>query len=126
MMAKIQPHTGFILKNNILLSDGTPIYAGGYECMVNQKGAFKADSNLVWSTAGKVLGAQNRFPSRIYEPNQPVVSWEEWLLQGNDRNSLVEDPGFIDPDDGDFSLPDDSPALKIGFKPFPLDQAGPR
>lgn len=27
---------------------------------------------------------------------------------------------------GDFSRTDDSPALKIGFKPFPLDQAGPR
>lgn len=126
MMAKIQPHTGYILKNNILLSDGTPIYAGGYEYMVEQKDGFVADSNLVWSTTGKVLGAQNRFPSRIYEPNEAVMSWEEWKTLGNDQNSIIANPGFNDPATGDFSLPDDSPALKIGFKPFPLGQTGPR
>ncbi|KQC29953.1 right-handed parallel beta-helix repeat-containing protein [Flagellimonas eckloniae] len=126
MMAKIQPHTAYILKNNILLSDGTPIYAGGYEYMVEQRDGFVADSNLVWSTTGKVLGAQNRFPSRIYEPNEAVMSWEEWKTLGNDQNSIIADPGFADSENGDFSLPDDSPALKIGFKPFPLGQTGPR
>ena len=126
MMAKIQPHTAYILKNNILLSDGTPIYAGGYDYKVEQKNAFVADSNLVWSTAGKVLGAQNRFPSRIYEPNEAVMGWEDWKVLGNDQHSIIADPGFKDPSNGDFTLPDDSPALKIGFKPFPLGQAGPR
>lgn len=126
MMARAQEHTGFILTNNILLSDGTPIYAGGYEYKVNTPGAFKADSNLVWSTAGKVIGAQDRFPSRIYEPDEPVLSWEEWLALGNDHHSLIADPGFKDPVYGDFSLAEDSPAYQIGFKPFPLDKAGPR
>ena len=126
MMVKIQPHTGYILKNNILLSDGTPIYAGGYEYMVEQKGGFVADSNLVWSTAGKVLGAQNRFPSRIYEPNEPVMSWKKWQSLGNDQHSIIADPGFKDVANDDYSLPDDSPAFKIGFKPFSLGQAGPR
>ncbi len=126
MMAKLQPHTAFTLTNNILLSDGTPIYAGGYEYNVTQKGAFKADSNLVWSTAGKVLGAQDRFPSRIYEPDEPLLSWEQWLELGNDQHTIIADPGFKDPANGDFNLPKDSPALKVGFKPFPLDQAGPR
>ncbi|QWX84986.1 right-handed parallel beta-helix repeat-containing protein [Cellulophaga sp. HaHaR_3_176] len=126
MMAKFQPHTTFILENNILLSDGIPIYAGGYEYNVEQKGGFVADNNLVWSTTNDVLGAQNRFPSRIYEPNELVMSWKEWQSLGNDQHSLIADPGFKDPTNGDFSLPDDSPALKIGFKPFPLGQAGPR
>lgn len=126
MLARIQPHTGFILQNNILLSDGTPIYAGGYEYEVNTKGAFKADNNLVWSTAGKVIGAQDRFPSRIYEPYEPVLSWEQWLLLGNDEHTLIADPKFRDPANGDFHLPDDSPAFEIGFKAFPLDRAGPR
>lgn len=126
MMARIQPHTGFILKNNILLSDGTPMYAGGYEYNVDQKGAFVSDSNLVWSTAGEVLGAQNRFPSRLYEPNEPVMSWETWVSQGNDQNTIIADPLFKDPENGDFSLAENSPALKIGFNPFPLGMAGPR
>ncbi len=126
MMARAQAHTGYILSNNILLSDGTPIYAGGYEYDVNTPGAFKSDQNLVWSTAGQVIGAQDRFPSRLYEPDEPVTSWKQWQMQGNDRHSLVADPGFMDPANGDFRLPGDSPALCIGFRPFPLDQAGPR
>lgn len=126
MMAKIQPHTGFILENNILLSDGTPIYAGGYEYNVDQENGFKSDKNLVWSTAGEVLGAQNRFPSRLYEPDEPVMSWETWVSQGNDKNTIIADPGFKDPENGDFSVPEDSPAFQIGFKPFPLEEAGPR
>jgi len=126
MMARAQEHTGFILTKNILLSDGTPIYAGGYAYKVSTPGVFRADSNLVWSTKGRVIGAQDRFPSRIYEPDEPVLSWEEWLALGRDQHSLIADPGFKDPDNGDFSLPENSPAFQLGFKPFPLNEAGPR
>ncbi|QDU89005.1 hypothetical protein Pla175_23900 [Pirellulimonas nuda] len=126
MLARAQSHTGFLLTNNILLSDGTPIYAGGYEFSVSTRGAFKADRNLVWSTAGKVIGAQDRFPSRLYEPAEPVLSWEQWQTLGYDQHSVVADPGFRGPDHGDFRLPADSPASRIGFKPFALDAAGPR
>jgi hypothetical protein len=126
MLARSEPHTSFILRNNIIVSDGTPIYAGGYAYNVEKLKPFDSDSNLVWSTAGKVLGAQNRMPSRIYEPDKPVVSWEEWLALGNDKHTIVADPGFADPENGDFRLPENSPALQIGFKPFPLDEAGPR
>ncbi len=126
MLARSEPHTSFILRKNIILSDGTPIYAGGYAYDVKTPTPFDTDSNLVWSTAGKVLGAQNRYPSRVYEPDKPLLSWEEWLGLGNDKHSLVADPGFADPKNGDFSLSANSPALKIGFKPFPLNQAGPR
>lgn len=126
MLARSEPHTSYKLRNNIIVSNITPIYAGGYAYDVETPKAFDSDSNLIWSTSGKVLGAQNRFPSRIYEPNERVLSWDEWLALGNDQNSLIADPGFKDPENGDFSLPEDSPALKIGFKPFPLGEAGPR
>ena len=126
MLARAQAHTGFVLTNNILLSDGTPIYAGGYAHKVNRGGAFEANHNLVWSTAGEVLGAQDRFPSRLYEPNEPVLSWEQWQVLGYDPHSIIADPGFKDPANGDFRLPEDSPASRIGFKPFPLNEAGPR
>jgi hypothetical protein len=33
---------------------------------------------------------------------------------------------IIAPDLDDFRLKDDSPALKLGFKPFDFTQAGPR
>ena len=126
MMGRCQPHTSFILSHNIFLSDGTPVYAGGYEYDVNKKGVFKSDSNLVWSTIGDVIGAQNKFPSHLYEADKPVINWEKWKELGYDNHSLIADPGFKDPINCDFSLPENSPALKIGFKPFSIDQVGIR
>lgn len=43
---------------------------------------------------------------------------------GWDKNSVFGDPMFVDPAKGDFQVKDGSPALKIGFKNFPLDQFG--
>jgi len=41
------------------------------------------------------------------------------------ENNLVdEDPGFIDPANGNFQLRDDSPAYKLGFKRIPVEQIG--
>ena len=41
-----------------------------------------------------------------------------------DLHSAAGDPGFIDPASGDFRVRDDSPALKLGFKNFPMDRFG--
>jgi hypothetical protein len=46
------------------------------------------------------------------------------LGSGGDANSISGDPKFLDPASGDFRVVDDSPALKIGFKNFPMDQFG--
>ena len=52
------------------------------------------------------------------------MTLEEWQATGQDEDSLIEDPGFVDPDNGDFRLPDDSPALRIGFEPFDTTDFG--
>jgi hypothetical protein len=46
------------------------------------------------------------------------------LDSGADAHSLVGDPRFVDPAAGDFRVQDGSPALKLGFKNFPMDQFG--
>jgi hypothetical protein len=69
-----------------------PIYAGDYGYNVEISRPIDSDSNLVWSTAGKVLGAQNRFSSRIYESDEQFRSREKWLALGNDKHTLVADP----------------------------------
>ncbi len=56
--------------------------------------------------------------------------WIEWLDGLNDSkvevtdNLTTGDPGFVDQAKGDFRLRPDSPALKLGFKPLPLDSVG--
>ncbi|TAE75328.1 MAG: signaling protein [Verrucomicrobia bacterium] len=46
------------------------------------------------------------------------------LGAGGDAHSLAGDPMFVDPASGDFRVADDSPALKISFKNFPMDRFG--
>ncbi|TWU46716.1 right-handed parallel beta-helix repeat-containing protein [Rubripirellula reticaptiva] len=43
---------------------------------------------------------------------------------GWDTESIVGDPLFVAPSEGDFRVKPDSPALKIGFKNFPMGQFG--
>lgn len=43
---------------------------------------------------------------------------------GWEVNSIVADPLFVDPANGDFRVKEGSPAFKIGFKNFPMDQFG--
>ncbi len=46
------------------------------------------------------------------------------LDSGGDVHSVSGDPMFLDPAAGDFRVADDSPALKIGFRNFPMDRFG--
>ena len=45
---------------------------------------------------------------------------------GYDTHSLIGDPLFVDPDQGDYQLEPESPALKLGFVPIDLARIGPR
>ncbi|MBA4417640.1 MAG: hypothetical protein C0392_06990 [Syntrophus sp. (in: bacteria)] len=55
----------------------------------------------------------------------PDLQWNKWKENGLDRNSVMADPLFVDIAKGDYSLLPNSPALKIGFKPIPIDKIGP-
>jgi len=51
-------------------------------------------------------------------------SLKEWQEEGYDLNSLIADPLFADPKNGDYSVHDNSPAFKLGFENFPMDKFG--
>lgn len=53
-------------------------------------------------------------------------SFDDWRAMGFDRNSIVADPLFVSPGTEDFHLRDDSPALKLGFIPIDVSEAGIR
>ncbi len=46
------------------------------------------------------------------------------LDSGGDSQSISGDPMFVDPVSGDFRVQEGSPAFKIGFRNFPMDQFG--
>ena len=66
--------------------------------------------NLYWNTTGSF-----DFHGKTFEA---------WKCLGLDTESIIADPLFRDAKNGDFTLPPDSPAFKIGFEPFALDSVG--
>jgi len=54
--------------------------------------------------------------------DRTFAQWQEWT--GQDKHSLIADPLFVDPDNGDFTLKPGSPAEKIGFKPIDTSRIG--
>lgn len=56
---------------------------------------------------------------------EALDEWQSLQACGFDKNSLVADPLFVDPAKDDWRLKAESPALKLGFKPIPIDKIGP-
>ncbi len=80
---------------------------------------FECDKNLVWH-AGLPLKIEG------LDKNIPLdEQWEAWRKMGFDRNSIVADPLFVDAENDDYRLKPDSPALKLGFEPIPVEKIGP-
>ncbi len=59
----------------------------------------------------------------FYNPTKKVEEidfgggkFADWQKRGYDTNSVYADPMFVDPDNGDFTLKPESPALKLGFE----------
>jgi len=52
-------------------------------------------------------------PQGLAEPVTPRGTWAQWLEAGFDRESIVGDPRFVDAENDDYRLKDDSPALKL-------------
>lgn len=93
-------YQSFTLENNIIYWREGDLLAGKWDDRY-----YACDRNLYWHLGDR-------------EINFDKLSWQEWQQQGMDRNSMIADPLFIDPEGGDFRFEPNSPALKMGFKPL--------
>jgi hypothetical protein len=84
-------------------------------------------TNNIWMSAYKPAGGM---PKGKWgrELNRNLFTTEadrkRFADHGCDAASVVGDPMFMDPAAGDFRVKPGSPALKLGFKNFPMDQFG--
>ena len=96
------PESGDVFKHNIVFGAYKPaIMTRGIEN--DGKWGAKLDSNLF------VTNPENK---------------QKFYKNGCDLNSIVGNPEFVDPEEGDFRVRENSPALKMGFKNFPMNEFG--
>jgi parallel beta-helix repeat protein len=100
-----EDHQSFEFKHNIILQDSGITAAGAW-----LQGKVDVDSNLYYSYDGRLKFLHNK-------------SFEQWK-EHNDAHSIVADPHFTDPHNGDFHFTSTDNVKKIGFVPFDYTQAG--
>ncbi|MEO9894153.1 chitobiase/beta-hexosaminidase C-terminal domain-containing protein [Aurantibacter sp.] len=71
------------------------------------------DYNLYWNV---------NYPENNQISNEN--NFEQWKASGYDLNSKIDNPLFVNPENGDYSVADNSPALQLGFKNFAMDNFG--
>jgi len=102
-----EEHSSFTVERNIIYSNGVPLLGGNWS-----NGNYRLDSNCYWDAGGQAP----TFPGGL-----TLAQWQE---KGYDVHSVIADPKFVDPENLDFSLQPDSPALALGFKPIDTSQIG--
>ncbi|MFC1737841.1 right-handed parallel beta-helix repeat-containing protein, partial [Planctomycetota bacterium] len=78
---------------------------------------MECDYNIIYHTEGKELRING------YEG---LETFEDWKKLGLDTHSIIADPLFVDPENNDYTLSPESPALKLGFKPIDVSRVGLR
>ncbi|MEM4531911.1 MAG: right-handed parallel beta-helix repeat-containing protein, partial [Thermofilaceae archaeon] len=97
-----------IFERNIVLSNGSPIFQGGYAQRYSMRNIV-SDRNVYWDLTGRLTVCREQATGREY-------TLDEWRALGYDRLSIVDDPLFASVELRDFTLRDSSPALRLGFR----------
>ncbi|MBC7288640.1 MAG: right-handed parallel beta-helix repeat-containing protein, partial [Armatimonadetes bacterium] len=106
--SRVEDHVSFIFERNIVYWKKGPYVVAGR--INDDKVVFR--NNVYW---------REEDPEHIDFQGLTLAQRQE---KGWDTGSIIADPKFRDPDNYDFRLAPDSPALQVGFKPFDYTKAG--
>lgn len=108
IVTRHEEHNSLTLTNNILVGDNTVMYKDSVD-----RNWFKDDSNLYWdyTKGGNVYSGRSM---KVTERHTLVIM----TVRGYYNNAVFEDPLFKDAANRDFTLAENSPALKTGFEPW--------
>jgi parallel beta-helix repeat protein len=123
-----------IIRNNIFAFDRECQLARSRE---EAHSSFTIERNIIYFNSGDLLGSvwsNDKFTinNNIYFDTRTTnitfqgATLAQWRARGHDRNSVIADPLFRDAGHLDFRFKENSPALKMGFKPIDLSTIGPR
>lgn len=101
-----EEHASFTFERNIVLFDNGQLLGSTWK-----NDNWTMDNNCYWDESGAAISFAGR-------------GLEEWRAKGHDAHSIIADPLFADPRNGDFSVKATSPALALGFAPSGAFAAG--
>ncbi len=104
--SRVEEHLSFTFTKNIVYWTRGELYHGQWK-----DDHVQLDHNLYWN------------PQQA-APNFAGQTFSAWQASGKDAASQYADPLFIDPQQDDFRLRPDSPAIAMGFQPFDAKEAG--
>lgn len=124
----IKNREGFrrIVENNIITASGFhPHVWYKHSEDVFRRNIMASGSYLPARMGNPPWGTEMDF-NLVHVAGQTVPKPAAKLAQqsGRDGNSIIADAQFVDPAHGDFRVRDGSPALKLGFTNFPMNQFG--
>ena len=82
------------------------------------------DYNVLYYRDGPFEARVTMSVKDFFDRNHIKYSLKMWQKLGLDLHSVIADPMFIDPVNSDYRVKSDSPALKLGFKNFDMDNFG--
>jgi membrane-associated protease RseP (regulator of RpoE activity) len=130
--------SNYVIYNNLMLAGGLKFREGYGRKAYNNIMVNNGFHPHVWFDKSD-SGFRHNIVMKAHAPIGQPVGWGglvdenlfaaeadrvKHLDSGGDSRSLAADPMFIDPAAGDFRVKDGSPAFKIGFKNFAMDQFG--
>ena len=116
-VSRYEEHLSILFERNIIYSDGSKIY-GTDERHITE-GSIGAFGNIVFDR-------KNPSPTFVKGANIGALSLEDMQKYRLDLSTVVADPLFVNADEYDFTLREDSPALKLGFVPIDTSDIGPQ
>jgi hypothetical protein len=129
--------SNYEIYNNLMLSGGLKLREGFKRIVTNNIILNNAVHPHVWFESSQDVVERNI----LLSGHKPILNYhwgdsinhnlfanERDLIAaqalGLDKDSVFGDPQFVDPDNGNYQVKNDSPTLKIGFTNFPMDQFG--
>ncbi len=129
--------SNYEIYNNLCLNRGIKLREGYYRVVKNNIMVNNSFHPHVWFSNSEDVFTNNIVMKKYADirlkgwgkevdynlfPNKKAL--ERSRDKGTDTNSLYGNPLFVNPKNGDFTVKDSSPALKIGFKNFRMDNFG--
>lgn len=114
MRTRVEEHRSFWFTNNVVVWDSGDVLGSSWSGTTNQ---FLLNGNLYFDV---------RLGNRTNEYRFAGQSWSEWRARGQDVDSVIVEPEWVDRGRPELGFRAGSSADRVGFRPEKLRLVGPR